>query len=91
MGAFDSAGYPPRSGGYYKKKAGLIKNIYEVILAQKYTGVSPLLFVLLPSAIFNLLPSNNYPQDVFYIEKLLYEVLKIGEQNNPSTDIMMKK
>lgn len=90
-GAFDSAGYPPRSGGYYKKKAGLIKNIYEVILAQKIPGVSPLLFVLLPSAIFNLLPSNNYPQDVFYIEKLLYEVLKIGEQNNPSTDIMMKK
>jgi hypothetical protein len=90
-GAFGSAGYPPRSRGYYKQKARLIRIIYE-ILVKLMPEINPVLFILLPSSIFNLLPNSAYPNDAYYVNELISLVRQAGEElENSAPDILMNR
>jgi len=91
-GAFGSAGYPPRSKGYYKQKVRLIKNIYRLV-TRAIPEIKPLLYILLPSTIFNLLPNSAYSSDIYCITELFEKVS--GEmatlKKGVDSELVMKK
>ncbi len=90
-GAFDSAGYPPKSAGYFKKKASTIKEIYRIVI-HLFPDIEPLLFILLPSAIFNLLPGKTYPDDISSVEELLSDILhETTGIKSSAADLMLGK
>lgn len=81
-GAYDSAGYPPISKGYFRQKIVSIRNIYNALMPL-FQNIEPALFILLPSAIFNLLPPRTYINDYNYIDELFSSINK-NTSNIPS-------
>lgn len=91
-GAFGSAGYPPRSKGYYSQKFPVIKQIYKIIRQNDPHSYKKLLFILIPSTVFNLLPNSLFRND----ENLLNPIFQgskdiLNKQPNLSSDILMKE
>lgn len=81
-GAFGSAGYPPKSRGYFKEKSRSVKKIFE--LAQKVNKSQKSAFcLLLPSSIFTLLPCSAYPADESLIQDLFTQVLSKTAEISP--------
>lgn len=79
-GAYDSAGYPPCSKGYFRKKAKEIGKLHELIM-HLFSNIKPIFFVLLPSAIFNLLPTSAYENDYKLIDQLFLSILRISDSD----------
>ena len=89
-GAFDSAGYPPKSKGYFREKATAIREIYKIIV-QAFPNIIPAMFILLPSAIFNLLPCDAYENDIEIVDELIKTALEQTHAiKSSASDILMK-
>lgn len=90
-GAFDSAGYPPRSKGYFREKVTFIREFYRIII-QTFPNITPAFFILLPSTIFNLLPCDAYHNDIEIVNELIETILHHTETiKSSAVDILLNK
>jgi hypothetical protein len=72
-GALDMAGYPPKKRGYYPKKVPYARSVHKKLVTH-FPEIDPIFFILLPSSIFLLWPSDAYPEDLALIEQLIHAV-----------------
>jgi hypothetical protein len=79
-GARDMAGYPPRRKGYFAERstAKSGRKICQVIV-DRFASVDPILFVLMPAAIFMLCPADAYPRDSDLVSELIHSVRQATE------------
>ncbi len=88
-GARDMAGYPPYKKGYFMEKS--TKKSYRKIMniLKEEESVKPSCFVILPSIIFALWPSDQYPNDIYLVSSLLKDVASINESSYKDQNLMM--
>ena len=72
-GALGMAGYPPYKRGYFAKNVKHSRKIYDLLITPD-SGLPPIYFMLLPSAIFHLYIHNALTQDQPPIERLIDRV-----------------
>ncbi|MBD5643414.1 hypothetical protein HYH96_05830 [Clostridium botulinum] len=74
-GGIAMAGYPPKDSGYFHRQVRYVRNIHKRII-RHFSNIDPIFFILLPSSIFLLWPSNIYKNDIELIEQLIDRVIK---------------
>jgi aconitate hydratase len=79
-GARDMAGYPPVRNGYFLERSTLksARAICQTVI-DRFPEMDPLLFLLLPSAVFMLCPSSSHPRDAALVSELLRDVARIDD------------
>lgn len=75
-GARDMAGFPPRRMGYFTSHAKM-RRLGKVckVLVEHFIDIDPILFALLPAAVFMLCPTSFHPGDQNLISELFTLVL----------------
>lgn len=73
-GARDMAGFPPRRRGYFAERTTTrsIRQICDALVAAH--GVDPLMFALMPAALFLLCPADAHPGDAAALAELFARV-----------------
>lgn len=74
-GGIEMAGYPPIELGYFHREVRYIRVIHRRLL-KIFNNMEPIYFILLPSSIFLLWPSDCHPNDLALVEKLINMVNK---------------
>lgn len=77
-GARDMAGYPPVRAGYFSRKtrARSASKICQAII-RNHAQVDPLLFVLMPAAMFMLCPTTAHERDHAPVDDLIARVRRV--------------
>jgi hypothetical protein len=88
-GARDMAGFPPIKKGYFAEKSTR-KSYRQIcnVLIKEFKEISPIYFLLIPSVIFSLCPTNIHEKDKALLSLLFKEVINQRELENDYTDIM---
>ncbi|WGL60472.1 DUF6025 family protein [Pigmentibacter sp. JX0631] len=91
-GAFGSAGYPPKSKGYFVQKFPILKQMYKILHNTDPKLFKKIVFIVIPSTIFNLLPNTLFISDKEHLKFLFSNSKKFLDKNsNTSSDILMKE
>ncbi len=77
-GGIVMAGYPPANAGYFSRQIRYIRSIYKQII-RHFENLSPIFYILLPSSIFLLWPSDACKKDVELVGQLIDRIVKKSE------------
>jgi hypothetical protein len=87
-GAVGMAGYPPRARGHFANHVRQARPLYRVII-DEFPVLSPVLFMILPAAIFTCWPTTAHPQDIDLLGQLVQTAHKRTDHLRGRSNLMV--